>query len=161
MHGDHLLHCRLFCFTFGVITEYPRLVTIYNAVQKVELFFSSFKIYADFDLFYFLITHHNIWQHFCAHVSCTQIFDQNLADLLRLASQPPVNCQTVINAHKRLKIFNVFIGFWLNEYQTIVHVILTAQKTSMPLTREHNTLFFHHQHTSTPRTFLLQIVRFD
>jgi hypothetical protein len=43
--------------------EYPKLVTSY-VVQKVELFFGSFKVYADFDLFYFLITHQNIWHHF-------------------------------------------------------------------------------------------------
>jgi len=44
--------------------EYPGLVTSHSVVQKVELFFISFKVYADFDLFYFLITHQNIWNHF-------------------------------------------------------------------------------------------------
>jgi len=44
--------------------EYPGLATSHSVVQKVELFFISFKVYADFDLFYFLITHQNIWHHF-------------------------------------------------------------------------------------------------
>jgi len=43
----------------------------------------------------------------------------------------------LLNSHhctKTLKIFNGFIGFCLTEHQIIVHVILTAQKISMPLT---------------------------
>ena len=63
MYGDHLFHCRLCFFTSGVIMEYPGLVTSYSVNQKVEFIF-QFKVYADFDLFYFLITHQNIWHHF-------------------------------------------------------------------------------------------------
>lgn len=86
---------------------------------------------------------------FRAHVPCDPIFDHNLADLLYFASQPPVNCWTVITPYKLLKIFNGFIGFcgflfdWISDH---VHIILTAQKTSMPLTWEQNTLFFYCQH---------------
>jgi hypothetical protein len=48
-------------FTFGVTIKYPRVVTSDNAVQKVELFFSSFKkVYADFESFHFLTVHQNI-----------------------------------------------------------------------------------------------------
>jgi hypothetical protein len=64
-----------------------------------------------------------------------------------------------INFWKFSMVSLVFVGFCLTEYQ-IVYIILTAQKTAMPLTWQQNTLFFQHQHMSTCHTLLLQIVGF-
>lgn len=45
-----------FVFYFCCFNGIPRPVTSHNTVQKAELFFQSFKVYADFDCF-------NFWLH--------------------------------------------------------------------------------------------------
>lgn len=120
MHGDHLFHCRLFFFYFCCFNGIPRLVTSHNTFQKAELFFSSFKVYADFGCFNFWLHIRTSGTTWCTHFSWSNLWSEPcwLIMSIILATRELLNSHHCTQTSVNFQCFHWFLWVvdWIKDH---------------------------------------------